>query len=313
MHACSRRQRPVPRPVRRPGGGRRDRCRRRGGALQPAQARQAPGAVLGVGAARSRRCAGACAQAGLRPQDLDAVAYSFDPALAKPAADMGLSDPWDHLRIMYAEKAPGVPRHRAARARPRAGALRPPPRRACRLGRSGRPGTRDGPPHQRAGARRSRRVHLPSRRSLRATGDWRRSPDRPCRTHSGLLYESLTEHLGFLRSSDEFKVMALASYGTPRHLDAAARDRPRHRRRRVRRARSSTGAQWARPRGAGRDGVGARSTPTSPRRCRRCLEEVLVDARLLAARAHRRPHPDHGRRHGAELRCQQPDLARDAL
>ena len=34
----------------------------------------------------------------------------------------------------------------------------------------------------------------------------------------GLLYESLTEHLGFLRSSDEFKVMALASYGRPRHL-----------------------------------------------------------------------------------------------
>jgi carbamoyltransferase len=32
----------------------------------------------------------------------------------------------------------------------------------------------------------------------------------------GLLYEDLTEHLGFLRSSDEYKVMALASYGSPR-------------------------------------------------------------------------------------------------
>jgi carbamoyltransferase len=29
----------------------------------------------------------------------------------------------------------------------------------------------------------------------------------------------LTAHLGFLRSSDEYKVMALASYGDPRHLD----------------------------------------------------------------------------------------------
>jgi carbamoyltransferase len=29
----------------------------------------------------------------------------------------------------------------------------------------------------------------------------------------GLLYERITEHLGFLRSSDEYKVMALASYG----------------------------------------------------------------------------------------------------
>src|SRR5690606_7562156 len=34
----------------------------------------------------------------------------------------------------------------------------------------------------------------------------------------GLLYESLTEHLGFLHSSDEYKVMALASYGTPRYV-----------------------------------------------------------------------------------------------
>jgi carbamoyltransferase len=31
----------------------------------------------------------------------------------------------------------------------------------------------------------------------------------------GLLYEQVTEHLGFLRSSDEYKVMALASYGKP--------------------------------------------------------------------------------------------------
>jgi carbamoyltransferase len=31
----------------------------------------------------------------------------------------------------------------------------------------------------------------------------------------GLMYEEATEHLGFLRSSDEYKVMALASYGEP--------------------------------------------------------------------------------------------------
>jgi carbamoyltransferase len=31
----------------------------------------------------------------------------------------------------------------------------------------------------------------------------------------GLLYEQITEHLGFLRSSDEYKVMALASFGRP--------------------------------------------------------------------------------------------------
>src|SRR5215213_9534089 len=36
----------------------------------------------------------------------------------------------------------------------------------------------------------------------------------------GLLYERVTEHLGFLHSSDEYKVMALASFGKPRYVDA---------------------------------------------------------------------------------------------
>src|SRR5581483_10115350 len=35
----------------------------------------------------------------------------------------------------------------------------------------------------------------------------------------GLLYEQVTDYLGFLHSSDEYKVMALASYGQPRYLD----------------------------------------------------------------------------------------------
>lgn len=34
----------------------------------------------------------------------------------------------------------------------------------------------------------------------------------------GLLYEDVTRYLGFLHSSDEYKVMALASYGKPNHL-----------------------------------------------------------------------------------------------
>jgi carbamoyltransferase len=36
----------------------------------------------------------------------------------------------------------------------------------------------------------------------------------------GILYEQVTEYLGFLHSSDEYKVMALASYGKPVHVDA---------------------------------------------------------------------------------------------
>ncbi len=34
----------------------------------------------------------------------------------------------------------------------------------------------------------------------------------------GMLYERLTDYLGFMHSSDEFKVMALASYGEPKYL-----------------------------------------------------------------------------------------------
>jgi carbamoyltransferase len=40
----------------------------------------------------------------------------------------------------------------------------------------------------------------------------------------GLLYEELTAHLGWLRSSDEYKVMALASHGSPRfHAEISER------------------------------------------------------------------------------------------
>jgi len=42
-----------------------------------------------------------------------------------------------------------------------------------------------------------------------------------CMPHSlGMLYEDVTTHLGFLHSSDEYKVMALASYGKPVFLKA---------------------------------------------------------------------------------------------
>src|SRR5690349_4769557 len=45
-------------------------------------------------------------RAGLRPGDLDAVAYSFAPGLCGDAAELGLDDPWDHLRVDYARRAP---------------------------------------------------------------------------------------------------------------------------------------------------------------------------------------------------------------
>src|SRR3712207_7704891 len=36
---------------------------------------------------------------------------------------------------------------------------------------------------------------------------------------SGILYEQVTGYLGFLHSCDEYKVMALASYGKPRFVN----------------------------------------------------------------------------------------------
>jgi len=154
-------------------------------------------------------------EAGLRPQDLDAVAYSFDPALSKPAHELGLDDPWDHLRTSYAERAPQflasalpgldpaqvryVPHHVAHAA---SAAL------AAPHGPSSSVLVLDG--------RGERASHLAGRYSG-GTLEVLFTQELP---HSlGLVYESLTEHLGFLRSSDEYKVMALASYGTPRYLE----------------------------------------------------------------------------------------------
>ncbi len=51
-------------------------------------------------------------------------------------------------------------------------------------------------------------------------GNWLDAIGQVNYPHSiGLLYESATSYLGFLHSSDEYKVMALASYGKPSYLD----------------------------------------------------------------------------------------------
>jgi carbamoyltransferase len=53
------------------------------------------------------------------------------------------------------------------------------------------------------------------------TGDRYERIDQVQMPHSlGLLYEQVTDYLGFLHSSDEYKVMALASYGEPRFAPA---------------------------------------------------------------------------------------------
>ncbi|MCO5993720.1 carbamoyltransferase family protein [Actinoallomurus rhizosphaericola] len=154
-------------------------------------------------------------QAGLTPGQVDLVGYSYDPSLVLPPEEMGLDDTWDHLRTMYAKEAPGfiadalpgldrdkvrfVPHHVAHAASGGLAVSTAEPRSVLVC---------DG--------RGERASHL----SGRYDGGRLEVLAGQRLPHSlGLMYEDLTSHLGFLRSSDEYKVMALASYGKPRFLD----------------------------------------------------------------------------------------------
>jgi carbamoyltransferase len=151
--------------------------------------------------------------AGIAASDLDAVAYSFDPALARPADEMGLHDPWDHLRLTYARTAPGF----LATALPGLdpAAVRYVPHHVAHAASAGLASPYDDVDVLVLDGRGESASHL-SGRYKGGVLDVFASQSLP---HSlGLLYEAVTEHLGFLRSSDEYKVMALASYGRPRHL-----------------------------------------------------------------------------------------------
>ncbi|AEN13812.1 MULTISPECIES: carbamoyltransferase C-terminal domain-containing protein [unclassified Streptomyces] len=155
--------------------------------------------------------------AGLTPADLDAVAYSYDPALAEPAQQLGLDDPFDHLRQEYARRAPeflagALPgldpakvrfvAHHVAHAA--SAGLASPLGDCAVLVLDGRGECAS----QLAGNYTGGRLDVLGTQRLPQS--------------LGLFYEDLTDHLGFLRSSDEFKVMALASYGTPRFADRIA-------------------------------------------------------------------------------------------
>ncbi|MFV0131252.1 carbamoyltransferase [Streptomyces sp. HMX112] len=153
-------------------------------------------------------------RAGLRPQDLDAVAYSFDPGLARPAGEMGLDDPWDHLRLTYAREAPGFLRTALPGLDPAIVRFVPHHMAHAASSAFAAPGAGDSSVLVLDG-RGERASHLAARR-VHDRLEALYAQDLP---HSlGLVYEELTGHLGFLRSSDEFKVMALASHGRPRML-----------------------------------------------------------------------------------------------
>jgi carbamoyltransferase len=153
------------------------------------------------------------ASAGIAPEDLDAVAYSYDPDLA-PSPDDVTADGWEGLRTLFVRRAPLFLRsalpgldpavvrfvaHHVAHAASAYLASPYPESSVIVLDGRGEQSS------YLAGRARAGHVFEPlATRSL---------------PHSlGLTYEDLTEHLGFHRSSDEYKVMALAAYGEPRFL-----------------------------------------------------------------------------------------------
>ena len=157
-------------------------------------------------------------RAGLAPSDVDAVAYSYDPTLVGPSAtDPGVdvtADGWEPLRSLYAERAPAFLRtalpgidpgavrfvaHHVAHAA--SACLAAPFATSSVLVLDGRGETAS----SLAGRSHGGDLEVLATQQL---------------PHSlGLLYEEVTEHLGFRRSSDEYKVMAMASYGEPAFVE----------------------------------------------------------------------------------------------
>lgn len=178
------------------------------------------------------------AQAGIELRQVDHIAYAYDPSVLLheqlPAAELrlplvpsagGSDNPWLPLFLAYIVNAPrqlagGVPHHLAERFRGvahdgpfawhwvehhlahEASAFLAAPFDDCAVltidGQGERTTTSFGA-FTGGAYQRLKQIAMP---------------------HSlGMLYEDITRHLGFLHSSDEYKVMALASFGEPRFLD----------------------------------------------------------------------------------------------
>lgn len=181
------------------------------------------------------------ADAGIPAEDVDAVAYSYDAALVRPrsaapdgtgqhgAADdgpghdetddekPGEEPDWEDLRTLYAQRAPrflatalpgldpakvvALPHHLAHAA---SAGLASPFGDCAVLVVDGRG---EATSHL-AGSYAGGRFQVLAGQQL---------------PHSlGLMYEEVTQHLGFRRASDEYKLMALASYGKPRYVGELA-------------------------------------------------------------------------------------------
>jgi carbamoyltransferase len=172
-------------------------------------------------------------EAGICMCDVDHVAYSYDPdaferyaAAPARAGDDGTRSEWDALFCDYIRHAPrqlidGAPHHLQRRFE---GQTQHPPYRwhyiehhlaheasaflAAPFGDAAVL-TMDG-----------RGEHTTTSYGVFDNDRYTRLKQVNLPDSIGLFYEKATSHLGFLHSSDEYKVMALASFGEPRFVDA---------------------------------------------------------------------------------------------
>jgi carbamoyltransferase len=178
------------------------------------------------------------AAAGIELSDIDHVAYSFDPKLllknhehgaaislplqpsAYPAKELWTS-PWEPLALAYVMNAErqlidGAPHHLRKRF---SGAKQA---RHWRWNFVEHHLAHEASAFLAAPFSESAVMTLDGRGEVATTsygqfsgGDYERIGEVHMPHSLGLLYEEVTDYLGFLHSSDEYKVMALASYGEP--------------------------------------------------------------------------------------------------
>jgi len=154
-------------------------------------------------------------RAGLEPGDLDAVAYSYDPDLALPPGTDLTDDDWEGLRTLYARRAPRFLTSALPGLDP--GCVRFVPHHVAHAASATFPSGFDPCSVLVLDGRGEGASHLAGRH---VGGELRMLAAQRLPHSLGLLYEELTAHLGFRRSSDEYKVMAMASYAEADFLGA---------------------------------------------------------------------------------------------
>lgn len=156
--------------------------------------------------------------AGLTPADVDVVGWSYDPDLVEhgqPGTDPG----WERLRTDLARRAPWF----LATALPGLdpGAVRFVQHHLAHAASAALAGPWQDAAVLVADGRGEATSYLAGRYRH---GTLERMATQRLPDSLGLRYEDLTAHLGFHRSSDEYKIMALASHGTPRFAEELAED-----------------------------------------------------------------------------------------